>query len=84
MIKHLASIYTNPNRERDAKYQYNSLQIKSLETFLKFQTKFLHLVGEGNIAEANIRDNLYNKLTAKLQTIITPVLPDLMTYAMLS
>jgi Zinc knuckle len=84
MIEHLASIYTNPNRERDAKHQYNSLRMKSSETFLEFQTKFLHLAGEGNIAEANIRDDLYDKLTAKLQTTITPVLPDLMTYAMLS
>lgn len=84
MIDHLASIYTNPNREREAKYLYNRLQMKSSESFVEFQTKFLHLAGEGNIATGNLRDDLYDKLTVRLQIAIAPVLPDLDSYLILS
>lgn len=84
MVDHLASIYTNPNREREAKYLYNNLRMKSSETFIEFQTKFLHLAGEGNIATSNLRDDLYDKLTIRLQNAIAPVLPDLHSYPTLS
>ena len=84
MIDHLASIYTNPNREREAKYLYNNLRMKTAETFLEFQTKFLHLAGEGDIAAGNLRDDLYDKLTVRLQNAIAPVLLDLPSYSVLS
>src|SRR5436190_9438108 len=43
MIQHLAAIYVNPNRVRDAKYDYNCLIMKAGQTFTEFQTQFLHL-----------------------------------------
>jgi hypothetical protein len=36
MIQHLAAIYVNLNRVRDAKYDYNRLTIRTSQTFIEF------------------------------------------------
>ena len=36
MFSFLATIYVNPHKERDARYVYNSLRIKSTQTFTEF------------------------------------------------
>lgn len=84
MIDHLVSIYINLNRERETRYLYNNLRMKTAETFLEFQTKFLHLTRAGNIAAENLRDDLYDKLIIRLQNAIALVLLDLSSYSVLS
>ena len=63
MIQHLATIYVNPNKVRDAKYDYNRLTMKTSQTFVDFQTQFLHLAGEAQIPAASLRLDLYDRLT---------------------
>jgi hypothetical protein len=63
MTQHLALIYVNPNKVRDACYSYNKLVMKASETFGEFQTAFLHLAGEGQISIDNLWLDLFDKLT---------------------
>ena len=63
MLQHLAAIYVNPNKVRDARYDYNRLMMNSSQTFAEFQTQFLHLAGEGQVPLESYRLDLYDKLT---------------------
>src|SRR5438045_6677500 len=67
MVQHLATIYVNPNKVRDAKYDYNHLMMRTGQTFAEFQTQFLHLAGEAQIPMESLRLDLYDKLTTPLQ-----------------
>jgi hypothetical protein len=80
MIQHLAAIYVNPNKTRDARYAYGRLMIKANQPFAEFQTTFLHLAGEGEVPADNLHIDLYNKLTTSLQERLATILPDLDTY----
>jgi hypothetical protein len=71
MIQHLAAIYVNPNKVRDAKYNYNRLIMKPYQPFVKFQTQFLHLAGEAQIPAENLQLDLYDKLTTMTHVGIT-------------
>jgi zinc knuckle protein len=84
MLQHLAAIYVNPNKVRDARYDYNRLMMKSNQPFAEFQTQFLHLAGEGQVPFENYRLDLYDKLTVRLQEKIAATLDDLLTYERLS
>jgi hypothetical protein len=70
MIKHLASIYEDPFRVRNARRDYRKLMMRSTETFTDFYTRFLHLAGEGQIPDEDLRPDLYDKLTLELQRAI--------------
>jgi hypothetical protein len=80
MIRHLAAIYINLNKVRDAQYDYNRLMMKPNQPFTEFQTQFLHLAGEGQVPLENYRLDLYDKLTIRLQEKIAVTLDDLPTY----
>ena len=67
MIQHLAAIYVNPNKARDARYDYNRLIMKPSQPFVEFQIQFLHLAGEAQILAENLRLDLYDKLTTQMQ-----------------
>ena len=84
MIQYLAARYINPNKVRDARYDYGKLLMKSSETFADFQTTFLHLAGEGQIHSDNLRLDLYDKLTTQLQERLAATLEDLDTYQKLA
>lgn len=85
MIEHLASVYTNPNRVRDARHEYNNtLFMKTNQTFAQFQTEFLHLAGEAEIPHASLQMDLYDRITPALQRGIAPNLPRLHSYAELA
>jgi len=45
IIDHLSSIYEDPFKTQNARLDYKALNIKTTETFLAFQTRFLHLAG---------------------------------------
>jgi hypothetical protein len=76
----LATVYVNLNKVRDGRYQYNKLFITTNQSFAEFQTTFLHLAGEGQIYESNLRMDLYDKLSTDLQKGMASHLVDLNTY----
>jgi Zinc knuckle len=84
MIRHLTPIYVNPNKVRDARYDYNRLVMRTGQSFSDFQTNFLHLAGEAQIPITSFRLDLYDKLTTKLQDRLAAVLDDLESYEKLS
>jgi len=84
MLQHLASIYVNPNKVRDAQYAYRQLRMEREQIFAAFQTKFLHLAGEGQTPRASYRLDLFDKLPTHLQRMLLPVLDDLETYEQLA
>lgn len=84
MLQYLASIYINPNKVRDAQYEYRRLRMESGQTFVAFQTKFLHLAGEGHIPQSSYRLDLFDKLPIHIQRMLLPVLDDLETYEQLA
>ena len=84
MLQHLASIYVNPNKVRDAQYEYRRLRMETGQVFAAFQTKFLHLAGEGQVPQSGYRLDLFDKLPVYLQRMLLPVLDDLETYEQLA
>jgi hypothetical protein len=50
------------------------------QLFVKFQTTFLYLTGEGQIYKSNLRMDLYNKLFTDLQKGMASYLVNLDTY----
>jgi hypothetical protein len=84
MIQHLATRYINPNKVRDARYNYNRLTMKAGQTFVEFQTQFLHLAGEAQIPAENLRLDLFDKVTVQIQDRMLGQLRTLDTFAELS
>ena len=84
MIQHLAARYVNPNKVRDARYDYNRLMMKPSQPFIEFQTQFLHLAGEAQIPEDNLCLDLYDKLTTWMQEKLAVQLRTLDTFTELS
>lgn len=84
MLQHLASIYVNPNKVRDAQYEFHRLRMQTTQTFSEFQTTFLHLAGEGQVPRSNYRLDLYDKLPPYLQKMLLPTLDDLESYEQLA
>jgi hypothetical protein len=70
MIDFLATIYKDPYKVQNARLKYKSLLMKSTETFLDFHTRFLQLVGQAKIPSDDLRPNLFDKLTLKLQRTV--------------
>jgi hypothetical protein len=80
MVDYLATIYTNPNEVRDAKYDYERLMMKECQTYGAFQTEFLHLAGKAQIPRSSLLTDSYDKLTIPLQRGIAPILRTFQTY----
>jgi len=49
IINYLSSIYKDPFKIQNAYLDYKALNIKTIETFLVFQTRFLYLAGQAQI-----------------------------------
>ena len=79
IIQHLADIYEDPFRVQNARRDYRRLNIRAAETFPNFYTRFLHLASEGRIPKADLRPDLYDKLTLELQRAIAPIEESLTT-----
>ena len=84
MFQHLAAIYVNPNKVRDAQFEYHRLRMQATQAFSEFQTTFLHLAGEGQVPRTSLRLDLYDKLPPHLQRMLLPTLDDLDTYEQLA
>ena len=84
IIQHLVSIYIDPNKIQNTKWNYNQLIIKLEQVFSKFQTTFLYLASKAQILTIYLYIDLYNKLTTQLQRKVIVVIDLLDTYAILA
>ena len=84
MFALLATVFTNPNKVQDARYEYSRLTMKTTENFQDFQTTFLRLAGDGQVPQQDYRMDLYYKLPVSLQRLVLPTLDDLVTYERLA
>ena len=67
MLKHLESIFQDPNREANSKREFRKLDMKKADKFQDFLTDFLYLAGEAKIPATMYKDELYQRMTWKLQ-----------------
>jgi hypothetical protein len=72
MIGYLASIYKDPHKVQNARYDYRSLRIKTTEKFTEFQTRFLQLAGQARILPDDLMPDMFDKLTLELRRTILP------------
>lgn len=69
MLDHLKTIYDDPNRVATAKHQFRQLYMKTSDKFHEFLSEFLYLAAEADVAEKDWKDELYTKLTTRLQEL---------------
>jgi hypothetical protein len=77
MLVTLDDIYRNRYHKEDSRATYRELRMKDKEAFQDFKTRFLQLANGGRIPEADRFDDLYEKLTAPLQSRILAIKYDL-------
>ena len=70
LYAHLNELYADPNKVKNACTVFKKLYIKGDQTFQSFYADFLHLVTNGNITLADLKDELNNKLQWKLQETV--------------
>jgi len=70
----LELIYGDPDRELNAREEYRSLIMGKLD-FNEFITKFRQLASRANIHESNWKDDLFSKITYKMQHSLMPMRP---------
>ena len=70
IFKHLESIYGDPNQIINAKCCYHSLLMKPSDKFHSFLSEFLYLANEAGVHKDEWKEDLYNKLTFKLQELV--------------
>lgn len=69
MLNHLKTIYDDPNRIATAKHRFRQLYMKASDKFHEFLSEFLYLAAEADVAEKDWKDELYTKLTTRLQEL---------------
>ena len=67
MLKHLETIFQDANKEANAKREFRKLNMRATDKFQDFLTDFLHLAGEAQIPATMYKDELYQRVTWKLQ-----------------
>jgi hypothetical protein len=77
MLVSLDDIYRNRYHKEDSRATYRELRMKDKEAFQDFKTRFLQLANGGRIPEADRFDDLYEKLTAPLQSRLLAIKYDL-------
>jgi hypothetical protein len=63
LYQHLQELYSDPNKEKNARTEFKRLYIKKDQTFQVFHATFLRLVTDGNISNTDLKDELNNKLS---------------------
>jgi hypothetical protein len=69
MLIHLENIYGDPNRAITAKTKFRTLFMKVSDSFQEFLSEFLYLASEAEVPEDTWKEELYHKLTTKLQEL---------------
>ena len=70
LYEHLEELYGDPNKERNTRQGFKDLVMKRGQTFQEFYAQFLRLVADGNISSQDLKDELNDKLTWKLQEAV--------------
>jgi hypothetical protein len=70
LYEHLEELYGDPNKERNARQAFKDLAMKKEQTFQEFYSTFLRCVADGNISPRDLKDDLNDKLTWKLQEAV--------------
>jgi len=70
LYEHLEELYGDPNKERNARQAFKDLTMKKGQTFQEFYALFLHHVTDGNISPRDLKDELNDKLSWKLQEVV--------------
>ena len=63
MLKHLETIYSDPNRVDTAKNQFRQLYIKTSDHFDDFFSEFMYLAAEAGVHEDDLKHELYHRIT---------------------
>lgn len=72
MIQYLGEIYGNPNERAEARREFKKLFMTSGMTFPEFRTKFIQLAGQGGVSAAEWKEEMFEKITPKLQDAVMP------------
>ncbi|KAF7183950.1 hypothetical protein CNMCM7691_004440 [Aspergillus felis] len=72
LLKHLENIFADPNRERVTKQKYSTLYMKPSAKWNDFISEFLYLTAEASVPKESWKDNLYNKLSLRMQELTMP------------
>lgn len=70
MIQYLGGIYENPNERIEARRDFKQLVMNPGTTFSDFKTQFVKLANRGQVSASEWNDEMYEKLTNKLQDAI--------------
>ena len=70
LYAHLAELYGDPNKEWNARQAFKDLTMKKTDTFQEFYAEFLRHVANGNISPRDLKGELNDKLTWKLQELV--------------
>ncbi|KAH0548129.1 hypothetical protein GP486_008142, partial [Trichoglossum hirsutum] len=70
LYEHLEELYGDLNKEHNACQAFKDLTMKKEQTFQEFYSTFLRCVADGNISPRDLKDDLNDKLTWKLQETV--------------
>jgi hypothetical protein len=70
LYEHLEELYGDPNKERNARQAFKDLVMKKGQAFQEFYAAFLRCVADGNISARDLKDELNDKITWKLQEAV--------------
>ena len=70
LYEHLDELYGDLNKEKNARHVFRELVMKKGQTFQEFYATFLCCIADSNISPRDLKDNLNDKLTWKLQEAV--------------
>jgi Zinc knuckle. len=70
LYKHMVELWSNPNKQKDARALFRKLTMDKTEKFQDFYAEFTRLVAEGHISQQDLKDELNTKLWWKLQEAV--------------
>jgi hypothetical protein len=70
IFTHLKGIYGDPNRVINAQHKFRMLYMKPADRFQDFLSEFIFLATEAEAVESTWKDELYRRLTTKLQELL--------------
>src|SRR5579859_4454689 len=73
IIDYLSNIYLNSYKVENACQDYCCLNMKPVQIFTEFYTRFLQLAGDAEIPQEDWRPDLYKKLTLDIRQTIVPI-----------
>ena len=71
LYQHLEVLYGDPNKERNARRLFKDLSMEAGDSFQGFYALFLRYVSDGNINPTDLKEELNDKLTWKLQESVS-------------